>query len=330
MDTKLVRIDTPIARIPNLAIHLSTSRDSFAPNIQEEAKAILSMSPAVVGLKPASEEEREVSHRLHPALLHMCAKAAGVAPELIEDMELQLTDVQPSTTGGADDELIFSGRLDNLCSAYQCAMAVIDNPGPEPAKLADLETINMLLAFDHEECGSASAQGAGSSLFLDTINIVIEKLSPSGAAPSSGLLLQTMRNSFLCSVDMAHALHPNYAGKHDHTMAPKINGGLVIKHNANQRYATNGLSATIFRRAAKLANVPVQEFAVRSDSACGSTIGPIIATLSGILTVDCGSPQFSMHSIREMMGKDDAFYGYAHLKSVLLHHTTLIQPNDSA
>jgi hypothetical protein len=202
-----VRIDTPIARIPNLAIHLSTSRDSFSTNIQEEAKAILSMTPELVGRKPASDAEIEVGSRLHPVLLEMCARAAGINPALIEDMELQLTDVQPSTTGGADDELIFSGRLDNLCSAYQCAMAVIDNTGPEPAKLADLETINMLLAFDHEECGSASAQGAGSSLFLDTINIVIEKLSPSGAAPSSGLLLQTMRNSFLCSVDMAHALH---------------------------------------------------------------------------------------------------------------------------
>lgn len=129
---------------------------------------------------------------------------------------------------------------------------------------------------------------------------------------------------------MAHAQHPNYAAKHDSTMAPKINKGLVIKHNANQRYATNAVSASVFRRAGKRAGIPVQEFTVRSDTACGSTIGPIIATLSGILTVDCGSPQFSMHSIREMMGKDDAFYGYAHLKAVLLYHSNLIQPNDSA
>ena len=102
----------------------------------------------------------------------------------------------------------------------------------------------------------------------------------------------------MVSIDMAHALHPNYSAKHDATMAPKINGGLVIKHNADQRYATNAISASMFRSFGKEASVPVQEFSVKSDSGCGSTIGPIIATLSGILTVDCGSPQFSMHSIR--------------------------------
>lgn len=327
LDSKLVRIDTPIARIPNLAIHLSTSRDSFSPNIQEEAKAILSMTPELVGRKPASDAEIEVGSRLHPVLLEMCARAAGINPALIEDMELQLTDVQPSTTGGAADELLISGRLDNLCSAYQCSMALIDNTASEE-QLAGLSTINMLLAFDHEECGSASAAGAGSNLFMDTISLIVDKLA-GPTTPSKGLLLQSMRSSFLASVDMAHALHPNYQGKHDATMAPKINSGMVIKHNANQRYATGSLSATVFRRAGKLAKVPVQEFTVRSDSACGSTIGPIISTLSGILTVDCGTPQFSMHSIREMMGKHDAYNGYAHLKSLLRHHTALTRPEDS-
>ena len=113
-----------------------------------------------------------------------------------------------------------------------------------------------------------------------------------------GIFMRSLRKSLVVSIDMAHALHPNYSGKHDPTMAPKINGGLVIKHNANQRYATNPISASMFRQFGKLASIPVQEFSVKSDSGCGSTIGPIISTLSGILTVDCGSPQFSMHSIR--------------------------------
>ena len=113
-----------------------------------------------------------------------------------------------------------------------------------------------------------------------------------------GVFMRSLRQSLVVSIDMAHALHPNYSGKHDPTMAPKINGGLVIKHNANQRYATNPISASMFRQFGKLAGIPVQEFSVKSDSGCGSTIGPIISTLSGILTVDCGSPQFSMHSIR--------------------------------
>lgn len=110
--------------------------------------------------------------------------------------------------------------------------------------------------------------------------------------------MRILRNSLVVSIDMAHAQHPNYSQKHDSTMAPVINGGLVIKHNANQRYATNSISANLFRRIGQIAGVPVQEFSVRSDMGCGSTIGPIIATLSGILTVDVGTPQFSMHSIR--------------------------------
>ena len=110
--------------------------------------------------------------------------------------------------------------------------------------------------------------------------------------------MRALRKSLVVSADMAHGLHPNYPGKHDPDHAPKMNGGLVVKHNSNQRYATTAVSATFLRELAALAGETVQEFAVRSDSACGSTIGPIIATLSGIMTVDVGSPQFSMHSIR--------------------------------
>ena len=98
---------------------------------------------------------------------------------------------------------------------------------------------------------------------------------------------------------------------------------MVIKHNANQRYATSSVSATIFREFASLMGIPVQEFAIRSDGACGSTIGPIISTLTGILTIDVGTPQYSMHSIREMMGSEDAFIGYRHLLGAYLHHQTL-------
>lgn len=107
-----------------------------------------------------------------------------------------------------------------------------------------------------------------------------------------------MRKSFIVSADMAHGLHPNYASRHDPDHAPRINQGLVIKHNANLRYATNAVSASLLRELANIVGENVQEFAVKSDSACGSTIGPILSSLSGILTVDVGSPQFSMHSIR--------------------------------
>jgi aspartyl aminopeptidase len=140
---------------------------------------------------------------------------------------------------------------------------------------------------------------------------------------ADSVLFRSLRKSFIVSIDMAHGLHPNYQAKHDPEMAPKINKGLVIKHNANQRYATNAVSASFFREFAKLEGVPVQEFTVRADSACGSTIGPILSTLSGILTVDCGSPQFAMHSIRETMGAEDSYNGYAHLKATFKHHPSV-------
>jgi aspartyl aminopeptidase len=121
-----------------------------------------------------------------------------------------------------------------------------------------------------------------------------------------------MRKSLIVSADMAHGLHPNYSSRHDPDHAPKINAGLVIKHNANQRYATTSISATIMRELASMAGEPMQDFAVKSDSACGSTIGPILATLSGIMTVDVGSPQFSMHSIRYCFQIYYLFFSYIH------------------
>jgi aspartyl aminopeptidase len=177
----------------------------------------------------------------------------------------------------------------------------------------------MLMLFDHEEVGSASTTGAGSSLFMDTLGRINQSLTDG----THSTLMRSLRKSFVVSIDMAHGLHPNYAGKHDASMAPKMHHGLVIKHNCNQRYATNAVSASMFRQIGKLAGVLMQDFTVRADSACGSTIGPIIATLSGILTVDVGTPQFSMHSIREMMASDDAETGYLHLKSVFIHHPAL-------
>eukprot|EP00597_Dinobryon_sp_UTEXLB2267_P016626 CAMPEP_0201093132 /NCGR_PEP_ID=MMETSP0812-20130820/1694_1 /ASSEMBLY_ACC=CAM_ASM_000668 /TAXON_ID=98059 /ORGANISM="Dinobryon sp., Strain UTEXLB2267" /LENGTH=476 /DNA_ID=CAMNT_0047345159 /DNA_START=18 /DNA_END=1448 /DNA_ORIENTATION=+ len=317
--SELFRIDRPIARIPNLAIHLTsgTERDSFAPNLQEHAKALLSMDPTFINNKDLNGSS-DVGSRIHPALLALVASSLpeSARGDTIVDVEAQLIDVQKPCLGGAAGEFLFSGRLDNLCSAYQCLRALID-AADDPASQS---SVKMSMLFDHEEVGSASCQGAGSSLLMDTLTRINRCLSDQLRGDS---LMCSLRNSFVVSADMAHGLHPNYSSKHDSTMAPHINQGLVIKHNANQRYATNAVSASLFRQVAKLMGIPMQEFSVRSDSGCGSTIGPIIATLSGILTVDCGTPQFSMHSIREMMGTQDAYTGYVHMKGVLIHHPSI-------
>lgn len=326
LTSKLVRIDSPVARIPNLAIHLTrgtAERDSFAPNLHEHCKCILTMDPASMKFD-SDEVPADVKERLHPLLVKMLADAAGVEMANIVDMEVQLIDAQPSAIGGAANELIFSGRLDNLCSTYQCLRALIDTAADADA-LANHPNVCMTMLFDHEEVGSSSCTGAGSSLFMDTLRLINQCLTDG----SHMTLMRSLRKSLVVSVDMAHALHPNYASKHDPVMAPHINDGIVIKHNSNQRYATNAISASLFREMAKRGGAKVQEFTVRADQGCGSTVGPIIATLSGILTIDVGTPQFSMHSIREMMGAHDAHGGYLTFKSVLQYHYQVSTPADT-
>ena len=292
MASKLVKIDHPVARIPNLAIHLQTpeERKAFAINLHDHCKAILTMDPSEVA-------ESGPVNGFHPCLMHLINENLNLADdETVLDMELQLIDTQPSAIGGAKDEFIFSGRLDNLCSSFQSVRALIDasseassNPSSDFHK-----NIQVVMLFDHEEVGSSSTQGAGSSMFMDTLKRIHKNFAPE----TSDALQQAFRRSLIISIDMAHAHHPNYPAKHDPAMAPKINKGLVIKHNANQRYATNTVSSIMFREFGKMADLPMQEFSVRSDAGCGSTIGPITATLTGITTIDVGSPQFSMHSIR--------------------------------
>ena len=173
--TKLVRIDRPVARIPNLAIHLTSGseRDSFAPNLQEHAKAILSMDSTFIDTTTECTDTAK-NARLHPGLLHLIASESKVPIESIVDMELQLTDVQPSTLGGASDELIFSGRLDNLCSSYQIIRALADGSSES---LDNQLNIRVAMMFDHEEVGSSSCSGAGSSMFMDTLRLISDNLT---------------------------------------------------------------------------------------------------------------------------------------------------------
>lgn len=179
--SKLVRINEPIARIPNLAIHLTSGseRDHFAPNLQEHAKAILTASSKLVGLTDKDVDNSEHSSRLHPLILNLLSKelskeSIDVSPSAIEDAELQLIDVQPSSLGGINDEFILSGRLDNLCSSYQCLRALIDGSSED---LNDQVNIRLIGLFDHEEVGSSSYNGAASSIFMNTLELINASLT---------------------------------------------------------------------------------------------------------------------------------------------------------
>ena len=217
---------------------------------------------------------------------------------------MSLYDCQPPALIGLNQEFVASARLDNLLSCFTGLKALLD-AGDRQAKL--------LVCNDHEEVGSASACGADGP-FLKS---VLERI-----CPQPETLARCIHRSWLISADNAHGIHPNYADKHDANHGPLLNKGPVIKTNANQRYATNSETAGLFRFLCEQADIPVQSFVVRSDMACGSTIGPLTASTIGVRTLDIGVPTFAMHSIRELAGARDTEYLYNALKAFYAYSST--------
>ncbi|CAI5470885.1 unnamed protein product [Closterium sp. Yama58-4] len=323
LEHRLVKIDRPIMRIPTLAIHLDreVNTSGFKPNTQTHLLPVLATAikeelnrPAPAsetGGKEGEAKEKskgkkdESAERHHPLLLQLLASELGCSPSAIADFDLQLCDTHPSAIAGALNEFVFSGRLDNLASSFAALQALLA-AGESESESEEAESgVRMVLLFDNEECGSDSAQGAGSPLLLDAIRRVNAACTSNAAGASEGVVERSLQKSFVVSADMAHCHHPNYPERHEELHQPKMHKGLVIKHNANQRYATTAVTAALFREVATCHGIPVQDFVVRNDTGCGSTIGPILASGAGIRTVDVGAPQLSMHSIREMCGTDD-------------------------
>lgn len=289
---KLVHINKPILRIPNLAIHLDREMNNkFSPNKETHLVPILATSVQEKLLRPAasksdSEETQKLQAEKHqPVLIDLVCEELKCSPEQIIDLELQLCDTQAAVLGGVFEEFIFGGRLDNQVGAYCSIQSIIESS----ANMTDETGINLAAIYDHEEVGSESAQGAGSSI----TEHVLRRLS------SPDIFELAMARSFLVSADQAHAVHPNYSDKHEEDHRPSMHGGIVLKYNGNQRYSTNSISASVLRESSRLAGVPVQDFMVKNDCPCGSTIGPIMSAKLGLTTVDVGMPQLSMHSIRE-------------------------------
>eukprot|EP00698_Gefionella_okellyi_P011503 TRINITY_DN3037_c0_g1_i1.p1 TRINITY_DN3037_c0_g1~~TRINITY_DN3037_c0_g1_i1.p1 ORF type:complete len:210 (-),score=50.33 TRINITY_DN3037_c0_g1_i1:24-653(-) len=170
-------------------------------------------------------------------------------------------------------------------------------------KLEEESNVRLVALFDHEEVGSQSTHGAAGTLMMEATRRITAVMA--SADSPADLFEVALRRSFLISADMAHAVHPNYSEKHEEHHQPAMHGGVVLKINSNQRYATNSVTALMLRTIANQHKLKLQEFVVRNDSACGTTIGPILAASIGLRTVDIGAPQLSMHSIREVCGTED-------------------------
>jgi len=279
LDSALVDFRDPVAVIPSLAIHLDReANENRRINPQQHILPVLG--------QVAEGEERDLR-----ALLRRQLQTQSPERDVAEvlDFDLCFYDAQPPALIGLEREFIASARLDNLLSCYAGLRALL---------AADGSVSTLLVCNDHEEVGSMSAAGAQGP-FLQS---VLRHLA--GGEREADLLAE---RSMLISTDNAHGVHPNYADKHDDNHGPLLNSGPVIKINASQRYASNAETSGFFRQLCARESVNVQTFVVRSDMACGSTIGPITAGVTGIRTVDVGVPTFAMHSVRELAGSADAW-----------------------
>jgi len=290
-ETRLLKFDHALMRLPNLAIHM---------NREVNDKGLLLNKQTGLPLLFAESEDGVTADQQFLAFI---AESLDIDAAEILTFELNVFDTQKGTFWGANQEFIADSQLDNLASCHAAVTALLAAKDPDSTSVCAL--------FDHEEVGSESATGASGSFLADIINRI---------AANTGLgtedRLRALAQSFFISADMAHAYHPNHAGAYEPCHHVLMNQGPVIKTNANQRYSTNADTAARFITLCANAGVPYQQYAHRTDLGCGSTIGPIVASNLGVPSVDVGSPMWAMHSIRESAGVLDHGYMIAVLNAL--------------
>lgn len=276
---KLYNSERALLVIPNQSIHLNRKiNEGIELNKQKDMLPLLSQ---------ITDQFLKDQY-----LIQFLAETIPCQLEEILDFDLFLYEQVKGCIVGLQHEYISAGRLDDLAMVHAGAWALARS---KPAFVT-----NVLACFDHEECGSTSKQGAASPLLSHVLERILLAQGQGREA-----YFQALAHSFLISADMAHALHPNAAEKHDPVNRPILNGGPVIKLSANQSYTTDGETAAVFKTLCQNADVPVQMFVNRSDERGGSTIGPISSTHLDIQSIDVGNPVLAMHSVRELGGVKD-------------------------
>ncbi|MCF6324616.1 MAG: M18 family aminopeptidase [Gammaproteobacteria bacterium] len=281
-ESRLLRINESIVRLPNLAIHLNreVNKSGLKFNPQDELPLIFSQPGPDGG-----------------SFKGFIAERLQVNETDILAWELAAYDTQPGAFSGLDQAFITNSQLDNLASCHAALLAltkILDQSNPATQVIA---------FFDHEEVGSSSAKGADGSFLSDVLHRISTTLDDTTQGHH-----QAIAHSYMLSADMAHAWHPNFSHKHEPEHQPIINAGPVIKINTNQRYTTNAHTEALFVSICEDEKIPHQKFVNRSDLACGSTIGPMSAARTGIRSLDVGNPMWAMHSIRESAGAADHHY----------------------
>lgn len=275
--TLLLHVKRPLLQISNLAIH-------FNRQVNDGVK--LSRQKDVLPILGIINDELEKGNLLMNIILKELNKQQTVAREDILDFDLYLADATPACTFGAHNELISSGRLDDLSMCFAGLEALLAS---QPT-----DTTQVLAIFDNEETGSQTKQGAGSPF----LSYMLKRIALAQGGTEEAYY-QAVERAFMISADNAHAWHPNYSEKYDPTNHPMLGGGPVIKFNAAQKYASDAYSASVFAGLCKKAGVPCQRFVNHSDVAGGSTLGNILASSIPLRGVDMGNAILAMHSCRE-------------------------------
>ena len=275
---RLIKIDAGVCRIPQLAIHLDR-------NVNEKG---LTLNPHQ-HLRPIwSDTDSEFG-----TFFDFITEKFVEKNDYLESWDLMLHDIQPAQEVGIDKQWVSSGRIDNLVSCYAAVSALIISK-----ETNSFSRIPIVCLFNHEEVGSVSSTGAAGSFLPSTVEQICQDLPQQEKQ-------KALRKSILISSDGAHATHPNYPDRHDLDHEVRLNSGIAIKRNSNERYATTAKGQAFAQSLCKEINIPFQLFSSRSDMSCGSTIGPVASARLGIETIDMGIPQLAMHSSREICGRED-------------------------
>ena len=286
IETRLLFIDKDLLIIPNVPIHFNREiNKGFAFNNQVDMLPVFSAGNL-------SEAD----------FYKMLAKELGVKPEAILAKDLYLVNRQKAAVIGYDNELISSGRLDDLECVYTSLLGFIE--------AMNNDHINVFAVFDNEEVGSVTKQGAMSTFLVSTLNRINKALGKSDED-----YYRAIAKSMLISCDNAHAIHPNHPELFDVKNRPVLNKGIAIKESANQKYTTDAFSRAILKKILDNKNIPYQTFANRSDIVGGSTLGNLSNTAVSMNAVDIGLPQLAMHSAYETAGAKDVEYAIEALRA---------------
>lgn len=306
VETKLVKLDWPIARIPTLAPHFgSPANGPFNQETQMVPVIGVDNSDLFGDAKTESSDVKfgTFTSTQPEKLVKIISKELGVTDySTIVNWELELFDTQPAQLGGLEKDMIFAGRIDDKLCCYAAQEALIassDSTSPG--------TVKMVGMFDDEEIGSLLRQGARSNFMSSVIERIAEAFAKDNYGPN--LLSQTVANSFLVSSDVIHAVNPNFLNVYLENHTPRLNVGVTVSTDSNGHMTTDSVSEGILRRVAERCGSTLQVFQIRNDSRSGGTIGPMTSAQIGMRAIDCGIPQLSMHSIRATTGSLDPGLG---------------------